>query len=352
VDIRSPQPCISSEMRHYIDLMEAVADALHAEAKYRQEHGGIPPAPIQALWRHYKIPPLKSAWVRVFHWPDWTLVTLLGRGERTRGRMIWTEKGFITVYFGAAPEHDTNPARSEKDCRKTIREMREVLRLREFPANTPTNLFKDQPGLIAPGKTPSMSGYKVLVINGATPIETIKEQLAVLCFQMNFADESLWNYLRTRQRSEDVLLVILKKFTDPSHPGSYGDFVGRIRRATSRKTWERKAPALSSHPLGMTVSEASISAGTARSTLYDMIDAGKLNACRDERGVLRIPTAEMSGLRPLIDKKPIWKQLIEIKARTSSLPAARRWVQRARKKGLDPKDVLKRLGSAGKQDEG
>jgi excisionase family DNA binding protein len=334
-------------MRHQtIGLLETVAVALHAEAKYRQGNPGIPPAEIrEKYWRFYKVPPVKSAWVRIFQWINWTLMTLMSRGRRIPGKPIWTEKAYITVYFGAAPVYEKASKWPDKDRRKAVRKMREILRLREFPANAPTDLIGDQPELVAPRCVPALANGRLLVIDGATSIETIKEQLAVFCAQLSFGDESVWNYLRSKHKSEDVLHEIIEKFIDPAYPGSYGDFVGRLRRAASRKTWEHRRPTRFDCPLGLTISEASAEANIARSTLYDLIRVGRLKAAKDKGGVLRIPLKEVQKIAMGIREKEIWRDCMSIKAGSSNPVAARKWIERKKKQREKAADVLRYLNS-------
>ncbi|MBM3301360.1 MAG: hypothetical protein FJY85_15580, partial [Deltaproteobacteria bacterium] len=317
-------------MRHLIRLLEETANVLQGEAKERTKSGSTPPDDLEGLWRRcVTTRPDQAVAFRALRWKDWILLTVLERGKKERSRFKWIESGWITVYFGRAPEPGNSPDRPPEERKKAQRKMREILRLYAFPQSMPNDLFKDQPDSVQPGKVPPMSRYKVMVIDRKTSTKIITEQLAVIMAQLNLADNSVMNFLRRRTPNGDTLSVVIAQFADPDHPGSYGEFVKRLRREAARKAKRQEAASLDhnefldpefmeervrqgkpvkssrhhdDHPWGLTAWEVAAQIGIPVSTVYRKINTGKVRAAEDEHGVKRVPPAEVLKIQSKRDE--------------------------------------------------
>jgi excisionase family DNA binding protein len=358
-------------MRHQILLLNETADALQGEAKERTKPGSMPRDGLEGLWRRcVATTPDQAAAFRALPWKDWILLTALRQGKKEGGRFKWIEAGWITVYFGRAPVGEIEDGRPPKATKRAQRDMRRILRLYAFPNDMQTDLFPDQPDWLRPGVEPPMSRYKVMVIDARTSIKVIIEQLSVIMAQLNLADESVMKFLRLRIQDPAILSSIIAQFADPDHPGSYGEFVKRLRREAARHARKQRAASLdrnqylepeliqerarrgkpvknshrqSVHPLGLTVWEVAEQTGIPETTIYRWIDSGQLQAAKDDHAVKRIPVEEVLKMQSHRDEGLLWKKLVEIRCEISSEPAARRWVQRKRKQGIDPRSLLKQL---------
>jgi len=360
-----------------IDLIRQIAKTLYHEARWREDNRDVQAARPTFLWRWLadtvcdEVPPehtlshdvpLERAIpdntpvkhsppndrpiefsARVLVYPHWTHIVFLHLNKKNDARPAWEEVGYLTVYFGRYADDVERPNRNPKELRAVQRQMRQILRLRKFPPDTDTALFKDQPDSIAPGNIPAMARYKVMIVDKRTPLETIVEQLALICLQLGTEDKSLWDYLSSRHKSMDVMLALIENFVDPQYPGSYAAYVARLRRGARRKT--RNAEEISCQNISpeMTVSQAAQQANCPLSTLYDLIKRGDVIACRDGRGLLRISQAEVQRLARLMKERADWKELQERRAEETGYEASRKWIQRQKAKGRNPRDLEKAL---------
>lgn len=359
-------------MRHQIDLLQETVKALLGEAKERMKPNSVSQTDLEALWKLCEARrPDQAVAFRVFHhWKDWILLTALEQRKKKGGSLEWIERGYITVYFGRAPATEIVHGRSAKDTKKAQREMRKILRFHTFPKNMPTNIFPNQPAWLQPGGKPKMSLYKVMVIDNKTSTTIIKEQLAVFMAQLDLADASVMKFLQRRIPDLDTFGTVIMQFADPEHPGSYSEFVKRLKLEAARKAKQRETVPLeddeyqdpaamqirerqgkpmktsyqqSHHILGLTVWETANRIGIRENAIYAKIETGKVKAVKDERKVLRISHAEVQKLKLEQDNRQFWKALVQIRSKKSSEIAARRWVQRKQKAGCDPKALLEKL---------
>ena len=326
--------------------------------------------------------------VRALHQPDWTLLVFSEVRRLKRRLAELKDRGFVTVYFGSAPDVNATDGRSSKERQIAVKEMREILRKRKLPDNLGDlfrefrDFFRDSPESLRPGADAPMSAYKVMVIDGATRLQTILEQLAVLTVQLDLADQSVIGFLRLRQPNEDVFFSIITRWCDPDRPGSYGGFIGPYRRAAFRKTREQEAIPLdakgnedlfspegmaararggkplkvpspmSSHLMGLTVWQAARAAGVPERTIRRWIAGNKVRASKDRRGVMRIPRDEVTRLASERNDQLVWKNCLRIRSKMSSTAAARRWVELRRKRGGKSREVRKQLLASAKAGSG
>ncbi|NWG14071.1 MAG: hypothetical protein HXY20_11110 [Acidobacteria bacterium] len=304
---------------------------------------------------------------RAFHWPtaNWLLLTLMQREIDEGGRDKWVDTAWITVYFGNATMLEDTTGRSPQEIGKARRQMRKVLRHFAFPKNTPRDLFREQPDWIRPGAKTRISRYRVTVIDDRTSLVTILEQLSILMAQVGLADESVLRFLERRIPDEEMRSKLILGFVDPDRPGSYGEYRKRLMREAHRRASRngaesldrfteagavqqdpergkqlRRPPCRSHHPLGVTIRQLSEETEIPASTLYRMISRGEVPFAMDEFGIMRVPETTVRQLNEKKAEEFLWKVVLTIRSRQSSVAAARRWVQRKRRQKIDPRHLL------------
>jgi helix-turn-helix protein len=312
----------------------------------------------------------------------------LNFSSKEGGKRLW-----ITVDFLSAA--DRLRATKTAEQKKFDKAFRKPLRARRLPEDLGLGAGiewrslrrgaeTEEEVVIRPGQKNVLWEIKRLVLDSATLERVVLEQLVIYFTQAGLADESVWEYRRRIHPNESLVDELIEKFVDPSWPSSYLNFKKRLKKKYQRERAESSHLTFGEEDLGrieatneqerrglrnlghsdqalegdftatspqshsLSVFQASRDLGIPRQTLYRLIKSGRLHSSKREgRLVIDRPSLEKTAV------KYIWREILRLRteltnpaaASAAAVAAARKWVQRKKKAGVKPRQLLLDLQS-------